>query len=187
MKNKSDKSCYKSKFNKNQVLKMREMAEEGYAISYIARKFDCCANSIVHRVFDVITPRYIPKEKQKLYLKNSKLHITDVKRIRKLGVEGVDAVAIGKIYGISQTTALAIINGKTFRWIPGNTLSGYINPISYDPMLKTDKIRGPKKGSKKKVKNRVLLKYAEKYKISLSTVCRRVSKGYLKLKSEELI
>lgn len=178
---------YKSKFNKNQVLKMREMAEKGFALSYIARKFSCCTNAVVHRVFSCIPPRKVSKEKQKLYLRNSKLSPDDVKRIRKLGLEGMDAVAIGKIYGISQTASLAIINGKTFRWIPGNTLSGYIKPISYDPMLKTDKVRGHKRGSKRRVKNGILLKYAEKYNVSPSTICRRISRGALKLKDSELV
>jgi len=180
-----DKKVYKAKHSSEDVQRMRKMAEEGYAINYIARKFKCCPNAAYHRVYDVIPARVATPVQQKRYLKRSNLEIADVKRIRQLALQGMNAVEIGKIYGISQTTALSIVNGKTFRWVPGKTLKGIIHPVNYEPKIKTDRRRGPKNGSKRSVKSGVLIKYAEKHGVGTSTICRRIKKGKIKIKKDD--
>ena len=181
-------SKYRSKFTSDQIRKMRKLVEDGYALHYVARKLGCCANAVCHHTFDLIPPKKVSKIMQKRYMQSSNLTIAKVQKIRELGVtKRYSAVEIGDIFGISPTSALSIIKGKTFRWLPGMTLSGEIVPIEYDFKPKSDLTRGPKFGSKQKVKSGVLLKYAEKYGVKPTTICRRIKKGTLKIKKSELI
>ena len=182
------KSKYHSKFSSMQIQQMRSLVDEGRAVLYVARKFNCRPNSVLHHVFDLITPRKVSKKMQQRYLKSSNLTISQVKEIRQLSLKkGMSATELGKRYNISQTAALAIVNGKTFRWIPGQAKCGEIVPIEYNFRPKTDLIRGPKKGSKKRVKSGVLVKYAERHHVKPTTICRWVKMGKLKLKKNEMV
>ncbi len=179
---------YRRKFTSKQIEEMRGLVEDGYGIHFVARKLGCRANAVWHHVFDLIPPKKLTKKEQDRNLRGSNLTITKVKRIRELGVgEGFSAKEIARKFNISSTSALSIIKGKTFRWIPGKTLSGVIVPIEYKYEPKTDLTRGPKKGSKKKVKTGVLEKYAKTHGVDTTTICRWIQKGKLKLKKSELI
>jgi|GEM_PF-3994329 len=183
--NANSKFC--SKFKPSQVKEMKELAAKGYAIAYIARLFNCCQNAVSNRVFMDIPPKAISLRKQKLFMRYSNLTVKQVQAIRKAGLEGVSSVELSKKYNISQTTALGIIRGKTFRWLPGKTKSGEIIPIEYTASIISDKRRGAKKKSKKLVKSGVLIKYAKKYDVDTSTICRWIRKGKLKVKKSELL
>jgi len=167
---------------------MRKLVEDGFAIHYIARKFECRANAVWFHVFDLIPPQKLSKEQQKRNLRGSNLTISKVQRIRKMGVKDkIPANAIARIFGISNTAALSIIKGRTFRWIPGETLSGEIIPIEYEYTAKTDRKRGPKMGSKKRVRAGVLKKYGKIHGVDASTVCKWVKQGKLLLPPKERI
>lgn len=177
---------YRSKNTPEVVQQMRKMAEEGYALQYLARKFNCQPNAVLHRVYDVIPARKATTVQKKKYLERSKLTVDDVNKIRSLAVKsGINAVELGRMYGVSQTTALSVVNGKTFRWVPGMTLKGLIRPIDYDPKFKTDRTRGAKTGTKQAVKSGVLKKYAKIHGVSASTICKWLKSGKLKAKKNE--
>jgi DNA invertase Pin-like site-specific DNA recombinase len=179
---------YVSKFNADQIKRMRYLYDQGYALRYIARKFNCNPHAVWHRVYDLSPPQKLSAKIKRHYLRNSKLTEVDVRKIRILAVkQGINAVEIGKIYGISQSTALAIINGKTFRWINGETKKGMIEVIEYNYRPKTDLKCGPKPGSKSKVKQGVLIKYAKQYGVKPCTICRWMKKGKFKVKKSELV
>lgn len=179
---------YKRKHTLRQIQQMRDLVEQGYAIHYIARKFGCYTNAVWYHVYDLIFPKKVSEKRQKMYLRTSNLTIVKVQKIRKLGVEKrINAVVISKKFGISPTAALSIIKGRTFRWVPGMTKSGKIEPVEYDFKPKTDLVRGPKIGSKQKVKSGVLIKYAKIYSVKPTTVCRWIKLGKLKLKKSEKV
>lgn len=180
------KSKYCSKLSPNDVLRMRKMAEKGLAIQDIARQFKCRPNAVYHRVYDVIPPRIFTDVEIKKSLRMSKLTIAKVRKIRELSVKkGVDAVSLAKKYNVSPTTILGIVNGKTFRWIEGETRKGYIKPIEYKATIISDKKRGTKKGTRKTLKNGTLLKYAKKHGIHKSTVCKQIKNGKIKISKSE--
>jgi len=181
------KSKYHSKLSSAQVQQIRSLVDEGYAVLYVARKFNCRPNSVLHHVFDLIPPRKVSKKMQQRYLKSSNLTISQVKKIRQLSLKnGVSAAELGRGFNISLTSALAVVNGKTFRWVPGWAKCGEIMPIEYEFKPKTDLTRGPKIGSKKKVKSGILLKYAEIHHVKPTTICRWVKMGKLKIKKNEM-
>lgn len=177
---------YKSKHTSSQIQEMRNLVEDGYAVQYVARKFKCRPNAVLHHVYDLILPRKVPKKKQERYLLSSNLTVAKVQQIRKLAMEqDISAMELSRRYGISHTAALSIVNGKTFRWLAGLTKKGYIEPIEYEIVLKTDRIRGAKRGSKQKVKPGVLIKYAEIHGVKPTTICRWIKKGKFKVKENE--
>ena len=184
---KTEYNRYISKFSSKQVKEIRDLYFQGYALRYIARKFDCNANAIWHRVFDLNIPKMVTSKIKKHYLRNSKLTEKDVRTIRELAIKRrMNAVQIGRMYGLSQTAALSIINGKTFRWIAGVTKKGKIELVEYNERPISDQKGGPKIGSKQKVKPGVLLKYSQKYNVMPCTICRWIKKGKLKVKKSEL-
>lgn len=182
MKKKKQKSCGK-RFSPLQIKEMRDLFLEGYALNYIARHFDCRPVAVWNNVFDLSPPETFSKEKQKWAMSLAKVTISDVKKIRSRVPYGITAPEASKIFGISETTALAIIRGKTFRWISGWTRPRgnefiYLRPIEMPKQIKkTDQVRGCKKGSKRSVKPGALIELAKKYKVSTSTICRWRSKG----------
>lgn len=182
MKKKKEKSHGK-RFSYVQINEMRDLFLKGYALSYIARYFDCRPVAVWNNVFDLSPPEVFSKEKQKWAMTGSKISISDVKKIRSRVPKGITAPEVMKIYGISETSALAIIRGKTFRWIPGWTRPRgeelvYLQPVEMPKETrKTDQVRGCKKGSKRSVKPGALIELAKKYKVSTSTICRWRSKG----------
>lgn len=177
---------YNKRHTQNQINQMRQLVNDGYGIHYVARRFECCANSVFYHVYDLIPPKKISNKDQKRFLKNSNLTISKVKQIRKLNLErNVSASQLAKRFDISQTAALGIINGRTFRWVAGKTKKGEIVPVEYEYISKTDLKRGPKKGSTRRVKNGVLHKYAKKYGVKNCTICRWIKKGKLKLRENE--
>ena len=180
------KSKYCSKLSQKDVMKMKRLTEEGLAIQYIARLFGCRPNAVYYRVYDTMPPRVFTETEKLKSLRMSKLSVAKVKRIRKLAVEkGIDAVSLAKKFNVSQTAILGIVNGRTFRWIEGETKKGYLKPIEYKNIVTSDKRRGHKIGGKRRVKHGVLLKYAKKYGIHTSTACRWIKKGRIKVKTSE--
>lgn len=180
---------YKSKHTLSQIQGMRDLVKDGYAVQYVARKFKCRPNAVLHHIYDLILPRKVSKEKQERYLLSSNLTIAKVQQIRKFAVkQGISALELSRRYNISPTAALSIVNGKTFRWLAGLTKKGYIEPIEYENIqLKTDRKRGAKKGSKHKVKFGVLIKYAEIHGVKPTTICRWIKKGEFKVKKNERV
>jgi hypothetical protein len=182
------KKKYKAKFNPLQIQDMRKLFEEGYGIGYIARKYDCWTNAVWHHVYDLSTPRIVSKKEKNLFTKNSKLNINDIRKIRRLGLSGVSAADIGQSFNISETAALGIMKGKTYRWVEGAVSNGEITPIDIPKeKRKTDLKSGIKVGQKRSVKSGVLVKLGKKYGVKPCTIRRWVLKGKLKIcKSDRL-
>lgn len=163
--------------------KMRNMFVEGYALSYIARKFACRPVAVWNNVFDLSPSMVFSKEKQKWAMNVSTVSIKIVKKIRSKVPRVITSKEAAEMAGISQSAALAIIRGKTFRWIPGWTrpykdILVYLEPEEYPHEIKkTDKVRGCKKGSIRTAKSGELIKLAKKYKVSTTTICRWRKKG----------
>jgi hypothetical protein len=162
---------------------MRQLYEENYALGFIARKFNCCVNTVWNNVFD-ISVSCLSKEKIKCTIKTSKVTPKEVKKIRLFAKNGQNAVQLSKLYGISQTATLSIIRGRTFRWIPGwirpyqNQKFFYYKPINIkQEKPKTDKKPGAKLGVKKVSSRGEVLRLAKKYNVSSSTICRWRKKG----------
>lgn len=182
------KKKYKAKFNPLQIQEMRKLFEDGYGIGYIARKFDCWTNAVWHHVYDLSTPRIVTKKEKKLYTRNSILTVKDICKIRQSGLSGVSAADIGQSFNISETTALGIIKGKTYRWVKGSVSIGEITPIDIPKeKRKTDLKSGLRPGQKRSVKSGVLVKLGKKYGVEPCTIRRWVLKGKLKIcKSDRL-
>lgn len=179
----------------SQKSKMRDLFEKGYAVSYIARKFECKPNAVWNTVYDLAECRKLSKEEEKYALRFSKVTKKQVLKIRRdAHKHGCKSWEISETYGISQTGALCIIKGKTFRW-----LGGWVRPSAYGPwkflvpipskkeIRRTDLRRGPKKGSKPKVKSGTLLEIAKKRGISTSSVCRLIKSGKIKVPKRALV
>lgn len=186
------KKDFRPKFSQEQKAHMRILCANGYAIQYIARKFNCRPNSILNNVFDLLPPTMLNGPKKKSALKAAKVSIENVMEIRKLAIDyDYGAILLGRMFNINQTTALGIIKGKTFRWVAGWTRPHvgklvYLAPIGKMKIKrKTNLKQGPKIGSKQKVKQGVLIKLAKEYNVSTSTVCRWIKKDSIKVKKSE--
>jgi hypothetical protein len=180
------KSKYNPKFSALQVQDMRKLFEEGYGIGYIARKFNCYPNTVWHHVFDLSTPRIITKKEKELFTHNSKLSVKDVCKIRNLGLKGVSSADVGLSFGISETCALGIMKGKTYRWVEGPISKGEITPISIPKEIrKTDLKSGIKTGQKRSVKSGVLIRLGKKYGVAPCTIRRWIVKGKIKIKKSD--
>jgi hypothetical protein len=170
-----------------QKKEMRDLFLNGYAISYIARMFDCRPVAVWNNVFDIDPPTTFSKTRQAWALNASKISVSDVKRIRSKVKQGISSGVAAKLYGISESAALAIIRGKTFRWVPGWTRPYtdrlvYLDPIDLPKETKkTDLVRGCKLGSFHTVESGALIKQAKKYNVSTSTICRWRQKGKIKI------
>jgi hypothetical protein len=169
------------RFSPIQKKEMRDLYSEGYALSYIARKFKCLTNAVWNNVFDLSTPMLLSEARIKAALKVCKVTVDDVVAIRKRVKSGTDSWTEATQYGISQTTALGIIRGRTFRWVGGWTRPRAGEPLVFIKPIKnnkskplTDKKPGCKKGSKHRMPSGSLLVLAKKYKVSTSTICRRL-------------
>lgn len=174
-----DKSKYKSKFTPQQRVKIRKLYEDGYGICYLARQFECWPNAIWNMVYDLSIPRKASKKEKKLFLTNSKLTEKDIHDIRKLAKYGTTYIA--NKYGISQTAALGIVNGKTYRWIKGDTLKGTLEPLEVTKIRrKTDKKPGSKPGVKKTVARGTLIELSKKHGVQPCTIRRWILKGKIK-------
>jgi hypothetical protein len=176
-------SKFRRKFSWQQRAKIRQLFDDGYGICYLARKFKCWPNAIWTIVYDLAIPRKATKKEQEHFLKSSKVTIDDVIEIRKLAKQGYGSPFFAKMYGISQTTALNIMNGKTYRWLKGYTKKGFLNPIKIGRIRrKTDKKSGAKPGVKKTVPRGTLITLSKKYHVKPCTICRWISKGKIKVK-----
>jgi len=161
------------------------MFEQNYALSFIARKFDCRPVAVWNNVFDLSPHSNFSPVKSKWAMNTAKISIANVKKIRARVPKGITASEARKLYNISQSAALSIIRGKTFRWVPGwtrpyaDTLV-YLEPIDLpERKIKTDRVRGAKPGSSWTVKRGTIIKLAKKYGMSKSTICRWRQRGKL--------
>ena len=116
----------KSKFARRmsfvQKDQMRKMFVEQYAISCIARKFKCRQNTVWNNVFDLDKNYTLSKERKIRAITHSKLKVEQVKLIRSLSYKDrkkYNAIALAKLYKVSQSTILGVVRGKTFRWVDG--------------------------------------------------------------------
>lgn len=181
------KKTHSRRFTPPQRKEMRDLFLKGYTVSYIARIFSCRPVAVWNNVFDLSIPTTFDPIKQKCAIRASKISVTDVKRLRKKVPKGISAGEASKQYSISESAALAIIRGKTFRWVPGWTRPYadkliYIEPISLPKEIKkTDLVRGCKPGSFHSVESGALLKLAKKHGVSTSTICRWRLKGKIKV------
>lgn len=75
------KSKYRKKYSAFQIEEMRRLFSEGYAVSYIARKFRCWPNAIWNHVYALDLPRKQTSKSQKHIMRNSKLTVSQVLRM----------------------------------------------------------------------------------------------------------
>ena len=173
------RSKFKSKFTPQQRAEIRKQYETGYGICFLARKYNCWPNAIWNIVYDLSKPIKASEKEKKLFLKNSKLTEKNVLEIRKLAKHGSPYIA--KKFNISQTTALGIMNGKTYRWVKGETVKGTLEPIEVARVRrKTDMKPGSKPGVKKTVARGALIKLAKKHGVKPCTIRRWILKGKIK-------
>jgi hypothetical protein len=176
-------SKFRRKFSLQQRMKIRQLYDDGYGMCYLARKFKCWPNAIWAMVYDLATPRKASKKEQAHFIRSSKVTIDDVIEIRRLAKQGHGSPFFAKMYGISQTTALNIMNGKTYRWLKGYTKKGFLNPIKISRIRrKTDLKPGAKPGIKKTVPRGMLIILSKKYKVAPCTICRWIHKGKINIK-----
>lgn len=173
------------RFTVLQRQKMRSLFQEGYALSFIARKFDCRPVAVWNNVFDLSPATCFSPIKSKWAMNTARISIANVKKIRARVLKGIKSTEASQLYGISESAALGIIKGKTFRWVPGWTRPYaetfvYLQPMDLpEPERKTDKVRGAKLGSAWSVKKGELIRLAKKHNVSTSTICRWKKKGKL--------
>jgi DNA invertase Pin-like site-specific DNA recombinase len=173
-----NKSKYAKKITPHQRKKMRELFKNGYGIHFISRKFNCWPNTVWNHVYDLSTPRKISQKEKEHFTKNSKLKDDDILQIRRMAKQGQSSTDIAKIFGISQSAIIGIVNGKTYRWVESETQKGLLIPIQIERIRrKTDLRPGAKLGSKPSVKPGTLTKLAKKYKVAPSTIHRWLLKG----------
>ncbi len=173
-----NKSKYGRKITPQQREKMRELFQNGYGTYFIARKFKCWPNAVWNHVYDLSPPRKISPEEKEHYMKNSKLTDMDVVRIREMSARGYGSSDIARIFKISRSAAVGIVNGKTYRWVESETLKGSLKPIEIERMRrKTDLRPGAKPGSKQSVPQGTLIKLAKKHHVATCTIRRWIVKG----------
>jgi hypothetical protein len=176
-----DGEKFKRKITPKQHEKMRALFKKGYSIYHIARVFRCWPNTVWTHVYDLSPSRKITPQERNLFTKFSKLSDTDVLKIRKLALNGYGSPQLAKMYGLSQSAVLGIINGKTYRWVQGPTKKEKLNPIDMDRIKrKTDLRPGTKVGTKQSVPRGTLIDLAEKYQVAPCTIRRWFVRGKLK-------
>ena len=164
---------------------MRSLYEQGYAVQYIARRFNCRSNAVWNRVFDLSAPRHLSPGERKRAAASKKFTAREVKAIRRRAIsEGVSSAALAQEYGVSQACTLGIIRGKTYRWV-----AGWIRPSRNGPLVKlvpgdypehpqkTDLKRGFKAGvSVRSVPHGTLVRLSKMTGLSKSTLSRMLRK-----------
>jgi transposase-like protein len=171
-------SKFRSKITIAQQEAMRELFKTGYGISYIARRFKCWPNTVWNHVYDLSPPRKISAKEKNQYTKNSSLTDKDVIQIRRLALQGMKSPQIKKLYNISQSAALGIVNGKSYRWVEGPTRKGFLKPLVMNRVKRTTNLHpGAKPGSKQSVPSGSLKTLAKKYGVAPCTIRRWVLKG----------
>lgn len=189
-------SKYSRRLTQIQKGKIRDLHQEGYSMGYIARKFRCQINTVWNNVFD-LDPAYTLSEARKACaIKCSKLTVPEVLEIRELSHKNkkkYNAIALAERFGVSQTTILGVIRGKTFRWLgswirPRDDDSDiYLEPLNeIRPPVMSDLTPGPKKGSHKQFKRGTILKIANAMNLSPSSICRKIKSGKIKIKAGEI-
>lgn len=174
---------YRKKYNISQIEEMRRLFCKGYAVSHIARKFDCWPNAVWNHVYSLDPPRKLTTENIKRIMRNSKLTVSQVKTIRK---SNLGSNSIAEIYGISSSCALGILKGKTYRFVEGPCRDGNLEPLDLPRSdRKTDLKRGAKKGQPRSVRSGTLVVLAKKYNVKPCTIRRRILAG--KIGKSEII
>jgi hypothetical protein len=172
------KSKYGRKITPEQREKMRELFRSGYGIGFIARKFKCWPNTVWNHVYDLSPPRKVSIKEKNHYTRNSTLTDMDIIRIREMSARGQGSMQIARTFEISQSAAIGIINGKTYRWVESKTQKGFLKPIEIERIRrKTDLRPGAKLGSKQSVPSGTLKKLAIKHHVAPCTIRRWVVKG----------
>lgn len=177
-------SKYRPRFNFEQINQMKTLYENGYGIGYIARQFKCYPNNVWHHVYRLDIPRQISRTEKKQYAKHSKLTEKEIIKIRNCG-RGSPYVA--KMYNISQSCALGILNGKMYRWIKSTTRKNEsIVPIDFPKIKrKTDLKPGLRKGQPRSVPHGTLILLSKKYKVAPCTIRRWILKKKINKKEIE--
>lgn len=116
-----NKEKHGRRFTPLQKQEMRSLFQDGYALSYIARKFDCRPVAVWNNVFDLSPATTFSPVKLKWAMNTARISVANVKKIRAKVPKGISAPEAARLYNISESAALAIIRGKTFRWVPGWT------------------------------------------------------------------
>lgn len=175
------------KFTALQINTMRELFKANYSLGYISRKFDCKTNAVWNNVFD-LSNHDLTEGKKKCAKSSSKLTDEQVQSMRLLAKRGDGSCVLAKMFKISQSAALGVIKGKTYRRVPGwirlkRNLQFVYHEPSKQPQeeIKSDKCRGTKLGSKRLAKSGEVLKMAKKYNVSKSTICKWRDKGLIKI------
>jgi hypothetical protein len=178
------KSKYGRKITPEQREKMRELFKNGFGIHFIARKFKCWPNAVWNHVYDLSPPRKVSIKEKIHFTRNSGLTDMDIVSIREMATRGYGSTHIARVFGISQSAAIGIINGKTYRWVESKTQKGLLKPIEIErTRRKTDLRPGAKLGSKQSVPSGTLKKLAKKHHVATCTIRRWIVKGKILWKS----
>lgn len=176
----------KGKFSESQKQEMRQLVSDGWAFSYIARRYHCNVNAVYNNTFDVLPPVVLSDGKEKWARKASKIKICDVRRVRKMLKKNpsLSARFVMRHLGVSESSALSLIKGRTFRWVGGWTRPHYKKPLVYlEPIeasgigILSDRRPGPKFGMRDKAPYGSVKAEAERLGVSRSLISRR-RKGY---------
>lgn len=189
----------KSKFAKRctdvQIKRMEELFDQGYCACEIARRLGVNSNAVWNHVFDRVPSAKISKGEKRRISKLLALTEKQVIALRKEGcIHGTPCTELARKYGVSQTTALSCLKGRTYRWVSGPTIPHFKirRPIHEQEVVWLEpgeqivkKRKGMKCGMKlnsvKLVKTGELLKAAEKIGVETCTISRWVHKGKLKV------
>lgn len=170
------------RFNWESREKIRGLYLEGYATSYLARKYKCNINAIWNVVFDLQIP-YRPESYLKAYKKTARLTEAQVKKIRHLAIDkNVGNNELATKFNVSGSTILSVVKGRTYRWVPGKIRPRmgelrYIEPLSgRAPQTKSDRKSGPNENTVRLADHGECLKLAKINKVSPSAISRWLRK-----------
>jgi len=154
--------------SKTQTRNIRLLYLNGYSAVFIAKKYKVNSMIIRYRIFDLVKPIALIENDKRLKVgKFNKKEIIDIRNDFKNG-KTVKEISVER--KIIYSTVFGIINGRTYRWIKGETKSGLIIPKKEKPTRRLcDMPLGAKKNTKHKVKRGGLTYLMQKYNISRSS------------------
>lgn len=186
------KSKYARKVTAAQKRKIKELYEDGFCAREIARRININPNAVWNYVFDKDPPIRMSKGEKRRIEKLVSLTEKQVMEMRKEAcLKGVPSLQLADKYGVSQTTALSCIKGRTYRWVPGPTIPHFkigrpiheqevvwLNPEdSFGPIRRKGQKSGPKQGTVRMVRMGELERVAKKRGLAPCTISKWLHDG----------
>ena len=117
------KSKFARKVTAEQKRRIYDLYDAGYCAREIARRLGLQPNAIWNHVFDRDPPMALTERNKSRVTRLLSLTERQVLAMRKAAcLKGVPSPALAERYGVSQTTALSCIKGRTYRWVGGPTI-----------------------------------------------------------------